>query len=104
MNSKCVPIHAAMLTIENYGPCPICGESQRFVAAERIALLEKVAEAAEKLKKFRDIPCSGETACDTDDCGVVSHNHIICKTKEARDALDDMYTALRAAGYLEEGE
>lgn len=45
MSDKCAPIHAAMLKIENYGPCPICGKSQFSAASERITELEALLKA-----------------------------------------------------------
>jgi len=57
--------------------------------------LNKVLAAVLRMDRHRNIPCSGATKCDNPDCGLISHNHVLFKTKEARDDWGDLMALLQ---------
>lgn len=74
----------------------ICGSCyQRLGAVNELeSKIAELQEAVRSLLSYRNIPCSGDTRCEDEDCALLSHNHIIAKTKEARDALATLKAAI----------
>ena len=64
----------------------------RLAAAE--AALDDLRRKVLSVAEHRNVPCSGGTACGDPDCGLVSHNHVVCVSKEAH---SDLQAAIDAA-------
>ena len=56
---------------------PFLEEKSKEIANLRTAVL--------RMNMHRDIVCAGDTKCDSSDCALISHNHILFTTREARD-------------------
>lgn len=76
--------------------CPWCklAEADAEIATLR-ADLERARKLAEKVRTHRNVPCVNSEFCrGLEECDLLDHQHLVYKTKQARDDMEALLDAL----------
>jgi len=73
------------------------GVARRKLAKQQ-ERIEQLESAVNKVAMHRGVICAGETSCGNPDCKLVEHNHVVFKTKAARDCWQALTDLLSTEG------